>query len=182
MPPTRTLRALHDCRLPYLRPSVATDQVTFAREAGEHPPDAACELGDRLTGRCISRRCPAGVGTWRALGYKQVPEASWVRVYRSAASVVPELILPAWIRPGMVLRGTHSMRLDSKSSSGGPIRVAVRARYRWCTEVEMPGVGSTRSSGVRGPGRQPVSSSVSLAAAAAGASPCSARASGVSQP
>jgi hypothetical protein len=49
-------------------------------------------------------------------------------VYSSAASVVAELISPAAISPGMVSSGTQSTRLDSKSSSGGPIRVALSAR------------------------------------------------------
>jgi hypothetical protein len=66
--------------------------------------------------------------------------------------VVPELIWRARMSAGVVPRGIQSMRLDSKSSSGGPIWVAVLARYKWCTEVEMPGVGSTRSRGSAGPG------------------------------
>ena len=46
----------------------------------------------------------------------------------------------------------------------------------------MPGVGSTRSSGLSGPGRQPVSSSTSLAAASKPGSPASALPIGISHP
>jgi hypothetical protein len=74
-------------------------------------------------------------------------------MYSSAANVVAELISPALIKPGTVSSGTQSTRLDSKASSGAPIRVALSARYTWCTEVEMPGVGSTLSRGLSGPGR-----------------------------
>jgi hypothetical protein len=62
---------------------------------------------------------------------QQLPGRSWTMVYRSAASVVAELISPALINPGMVARGTQSMRLDSKSSSGAPIRVALSAQKMW---------------------------------------------------
>ena len=72
-----------------------------------------------------------GFPCWYAhetVGPQQLPGPSWTMVYRSAASVVAELISPALINPGMVASGTQLMRLDSKSSSGAPMRVALSAR------------------------------------------------------
>jgi hypothetical protein len=94
-------------------------RLVIVERVGVPPEDDTCRPKPSMGFPCWYAHEPVGP--------QQLPGPSRTMVYSSAANVVAELISPALIRPATVSRGTQSMRLDSKSSSGAPMRVALSA-------------------------------------------------------